>query len=144
MPPYLSRRNRAGQIFLLHPGEQLHAGVGYNGEVDELNPGFVGRVILYIFFSPAGIPKQAEKVTLEFAANPGLFPKCRRRLISGSSTVSAARRKDGVGDRSGDGVADRSGDGVGSGPLASSCTPVPETDSRTKIRGTGPEERVKA
>ena len=54
--PNPPRRNRAGQLFLFHPGEQLHAGVGYEGEVDLLNPDFVGRVIL----SPLGSPSSLQ------------------------------------------------------------------------------------
>jgi hypothetical protein len=53
-------RNRAGQVTAFAAGDQPHAGMGFDGSIDPLNPDWVGRVVLYIEYVPA-----SEKAVVE-------------------------------------------------------------------------------
>jgi hypothetical protein len=62
--PYVPRLVPAGQVVCFHPGEQPHAGVGYNGEVDTVLPEFKGRIVAYFFLLPKQIPKHVEHLAI--------------------------------------------------------------------------------
>jgi len=45
-------RSRAGQCLAFHAGEQVHAGMGWDGESDPCFPKWAGRVVSYFFALP--------------------------------------------------------------------------------------------
>lgn len=45
-------RSRAGQCLAFHSGQQVHAGMGWDGVVDPVNPDMCGRVVSYFFALP--------------------------------------------------------------------------------------------
>ena len=62
--PLRARRNRAGQILAFHPGEQVHAGMGCNGDEDPLVPNLHCRIMLFLCFIPARFHARAWKLKL--------------------------------------------------------------------------------
>ena len=62
--PLRARRNRAGQILAFHPGEQVHAGMGFNGDEDPLVPNLHCRIMLFLCFIPARFHARAWKLKL--------------------------------------------------------------------------------
>jgi hypothetical protein len=57
-------RNRAGQITAFAPGDQPHAGMGFDGSIDPLNASWTGRVVLYLFFVPESEKAKVEHLPL--------------------------------------------------------------------------------
>jgi hypothetical protein len=56
--PFRTMPNRAGQVVAFHPGDQPHAGMGFDGPVEGGLNDFVGRIMLYLFFVPEEYSKE--------------------------------------------------------------------------------------
>ena len=64
-------RSRAGQMLCFHPGEQIHRGVGWDGEPDPLHENFEGRIVLFLEFWPEETFEEAKDLNLVSQKSPG-------------------------------------------------------------------------